>query len=785
MLLENVKGQLFPDTPYGFDSGGDPAHIPELTFENYKASYARYNHPSNARFFLDGSVDMEAALAKLEAVLTAFDRIDPDAEIPTQAPVSREKTLYYEIGPEESLENKALLAKGWVYSRYDEPEKTAAFSALTSVLAGSNEAPLKKAVLDAGLCEDLSFSSDDAILQNYSYLLLRNVDPARRAEAWELVRDTLARQAAGGLDRKRLHSVLNRMEFSAREKDFGGMPKGIVFAIQSMESWLYGGDPAQPFRYTELFRSLREKVDSGWFEGFLKETLLENPHTAEVCMLPSRTLGEEKRAAERTRLAALKERWTAEEKARVIADFAELRRRQSTPDSPEQLASLPALKLSDIPEKGRFTPEEAAELDGARYLYHPLKTDGITYAELFFDCSDQPQEKLWQLSLLGKLLGEVATEHYAPLALADALEDKLGHFASTTVTFSTDAGVSTPYFAVSLSFLDGKKEDAAALLDEILNRSLFRDKDYIFNLLRQNRISLEQSIMAVGNRYAAMRAGAAFSAHNALREQMDGISFLRALQKAEKSFESEGTALLEALSALAKVVFHPGRATLSLTGERDDALAERLLGVLKGEPLGPRADYRPSTLAREGFVIPAEVGFSAKCGKLDVKYSGAVEAACQYLSYDYLWNTVRVQGGAYGTGCGIGRRSDLAVTSFRDPSPAQSLETFDGCGAALAELSRHPEEIGKFAVSAVSSIEPVETPRTASVAAVSRTLCGITEADQQKRRSELLHTTASDLAALAESLNRTAETEGKTAVCVIGGKNVMDSCRLDRVAPLQ
>ena len=768
---------LFPDSPYGFSSGGDPAHIPELTYEQYCASHARFYHPSNSRILLDGAVDLDAALAKLDGYLRDFERIDPDADIPMQPPVRSEATDYYEIGPEERAENKALLARGWVYGAFDEPEKTLALNALAAALTGTNDAPLKKALLDAGLCEDISFGTDDGMQQNYAYLLLYNADERRADEAWRIAEDTLRAMADGGLDRERVRNVLRRIEFSTREKDFGRMPRGVVYAIQSMDAWLYGGDPAQGLRYDAVFDSLREKLDAGWFEDFLRAAFLDNPHAATVALLPSKTLGAETAEAERQRLAAVRAGWTPEQDAAVAARFETLRERQQTADTPEELATLPRLRLSDIPEQGVYTEETVRTLSGTTVLHHDLKTDGITYLGLLFDVSDQSAETLPRLSMLSMLLTDLATEHYSPMALADALEASLGRFLTGTTAAERD-GVVTPYFTVQLALLDAGKPDAARLTDEILNRTRFDDPEAVLTLLRQSRILLEQDISAGGNRFAAMRAFAMQNARGAVREALDGVTLLRALQEAERDPET----LCAALRETAKTIFSRARMTVNLTGAYDETFLEGMLGVFSDAPMGPRAAYAPIRKRREGFVIPAEVGYAAKCAALDTPYTGAAECACQMLTYDYLWNAVRVQGGAYGTGFRIGRLGDLAATSYRDPNPAGSLEAFSGCGEALRRLSRDAAETEKYIISAVGNLEPVETPRAAGSAAAARWLSGVTNADLQRQRSELIATTPEKLAALADAIDRADET---AAVCVIGGQAVLDACALDEIQPLQ
>ena len=769
---------LFPDVPYGFSSGGDPAHIPELTYEDYCASHARFYHPSNSRIVLDGEIDLDAALTKLDSFLRDFERIDPDAEIPMQAPVAQNATAYYEIGQEERAENKALLARGWVYGTFAEPEKTAAVNALAAALTGTNDAPLKKALLDAGLCEDLSFGTDDGMQQNYAYLILYNADEKRADEAWRIAEDTLRSLADGGLDRDRLRNVLRRIEFSTREKDFGRMPRGVVYAVKSMDSWLYGGDPVQGLRCEALFDSLREKLDAGWFEQFLRDALLDNPHTATVSLLPSKTLGAETAEAERKRLAAVLTGWSDEERDAVGKRFDALRARQQASDTPEALATLPCLHLADIPRQGVYTEETVRTLDGRTVLHHDLNTDGITYLDLFFDVSDVPFADLPKLSMLNMVLTDLATEHYSPMALADALEGALGRFIPGTTSGERD-GVVTPYFTVQLALLDSGKDSAARLTDEILNRTRFDDPDALAQLLRQSRILLEQDISAGGNRFAMMRASAMLTARGAVREGLNGITLLRALQESERT---DAAALCAELKALADAIFCRTRLTMNLTGAYDEAFLRSMLGVLPEGSIGARCTYAPLEKKAAGFVIPAEIGYAAKCAVLDTPYSGALECASQMLSFDYLWNTVRVQGGAYGTGWRAGKLGDIVATSYRDPNAAGSLKAFSGCGEALRRMSSNPAETEKYIISAVGGLEPVETPRSAGASAAARTLTGMTNADLQRQRDELLATDSATLAALADAVDRA---NAHAAVCVIGGQPILDACGLDEIQPLQ
>ena len=788
VMMEQMDQLLFPSNCYGKSSGGDPEHIPELTYENYLASYRRFYHPSNAYICLDGAVDTDAVLGKLDGFLQDYERIDPDADIPMQPPVApAEKTCLYEIGPEEDEKDKAILAGGWVFGTFADMERNVAFSALARLLCGSNESPLTKPLLDAGLCQDVALEKLDGVQQLYAILQIKNADPAKKDEIWALVESTLRALADGGLDKKRLHSILDRLEFAAREKDYGSMPRGLVYAISATEGWLYGGDPAMGLQYDAVFASLRRKVDEGWFESFLRQALLDNPHRARLVMLPSKTLGAEKARAEAERCAKIKAGWDRTQTEKVIADFAALRERQNEADTPEKLACLPVLSLADIPEKGMPVRQEIAAVEGVTLLHQPIETDGIVYLDLYFALGDLPAAELQKVKLLTKLLGQVATEHYDPLALRSELEGCLGRFSASVSVASQPGrtGEASPYLAVGLSLLPDHKADAVRLLDEILNKSKFDDTQFIYNILRQERLGLEQAVTMSGNSFGTMRAAAQCSAAAAVNEAVSGISMLRALQAWDKDFESNGAALCAELTALCGRVFSKKRLAVSLTGERDDGFAAQAMAVLGDAPMGVPAAYAPLPAKKEGFIIPAAVGFAAAGANLNglgAAFSGTGMVAAQLLTFDYLWNEVRVKGGAYGVNLSVRPMGDVGFSSYRDPSPAGTLDTFAGAGKALRAACAGGE-IDKYIISTIASTEPVMSPRMEGARAVNLWLNGQGEADLDRQRREILHTTPEGLTAFAGTLEAVC---AAGHVCVIGGKEALDACpALDSVESLQ
>lgn len=770
VIRDQINRQLYPDTCYGKDSGGDPDHIPELTYESYLANHRRFYHPSNSYIFLDGKVDLDAVFAKLDGFLCAYDRIDPDVDIAMQAPVTpADKTVYYAIGPEDDEKNKAMLGMGWVYGTFDELEKNLAVSALVDVLAGSNDAPLTRALLEAGLCEDVSLEQSDGRQQMHVHLVLKNCDPEKKDEIFSLVDQVLRQQAEQGLDKKRLTSVLSRMEFLNREKDFGGISKGLIYGIESMTTWLYGGDPAAPLSQETLFPSLYAMAEQGGFEQLLREVFLNGRHHARVIMLPSKTVAEEKREAEKRRLAAVKAGWSDAQVQQVIRDFAALRERQSRPDTPEQQATLPRLSLSDIPEKRTPVPNRVTKLDDTVLLHQDVDTAGISYLTMYFSLSDFTAEELSRAAILAPLMSNIATEHYDVAALKSETNEKLGRIAIFPQVHAgrKQAGA---FVTVNIAVLENHKQDAVALADEILNHSLFTDEAYILNLLRQGRIGMEQTIMMRGNAYAARHAAAALSPVGAMNECFQGMGLLRQLQKEEKEF---GPATLAWMAALARKIFTRDRVTLSLTGEMDEAWLRAARDILRTAPVGAPSVLAPLSGDADGFMIPSEIGFAARVAGLTTENRGAAQVAAQFLTYDFLWNVIRVKGGAYGTAFRVTETGNMEITSYRDPNAAQSLRSFCQTADALRTFCRSDADLTQYIVSTIGNIDPLRTPRSIGAEAGWMYFSGTTEEERMQEWNQVLHTTKEQLLALADLLDAAC---AQSKICVIGGQTSLDAC---------
>ncbi len=780
-LIEGeLEKLLFPGSCYRHDSGGHPAHIPELTYERFLSAHRRFYHPGNSRIFLDGQIDLDATLALLDGYLKDYGPSpDPEPVIPMQEPTGfHTARIEYEIAPSEDPAHRGHLSMGFVGGTFAQQTEVIGLSVLSDVLCGSNEAPLKKAILEKGLAEDVSMNVGST-QQIVAELSVHNTDEDKVPEIQSVFTQVLTDLARNGIPRDQLVAALNSREFRVREADFGRMSPGVVYAISAMDTWLYGGDPMDSLCFGPVYADLRQRMEEGYFEDLLRKTFLENTHRALVYCAPSHTVGEETRAREAEQLAALLATWDQEKKDLVAAQAKALKEHQQAPDSPEALATLPQLKLADVAKKPEPIPLETGAAGQTPVLYVPVNTSGIVYADFYFTARDLTLEELPLAELLTGLLGQAATEKRDSLSLLNAIKTHLGAFDASLELHSpkSDPLSCAPCLLVSASMLKTSLDQAIPLIGEVLTSSILRDRPLVGKYLRQKKLDTRQYIIMGGNQFAARRAAAGFSASGMAAEAMAGLENYRWLCKTEAAFSQGDDALLDQLEALAKRLLCRARLTLCLTGEKDEALADRLAGcVPMGEKAGPAAEYPAWGPRREGFAIPAEVSFAAKGGNqllLGGAYRGAQRVAASALSLDYLWNTIRVQGGAYGCGILVSASGQVVFHTYRDPNAAGSLAAFDRAGDFLRAQTYGEEEIEGLILGTVSDADPMLTPRLKGRTAAALYLSGRTQADQDALYEQILAAKKADVDAFADLLDKICAQGG---VCVIGGRALLDVC---------
>lgn len=773
----HLKDMLYPDTCYKYESGGKPNFITDLTYENFLNAHKKYYHPSNSIIFLDGSVNLDTVLPLINSYLEDYERQPIDFDICDQPPINAGKReVEYEIAPNETKENKTRLEVGYVFARFDEQEKIVAANVLFDAICSTNESPLKKALIDSGLCEDVSVIPYDSLKQSALLLDFRNVKDGKCDELFDLFIDTVKDLAAQGIDRTMLEAALNSHEFKTREKDFGTLPLGIINAMATLETSLYGGNPVQNLSFGETYASLREKLSTDYFEKLLLALLVENEHRGVVVMKPSSTLGEESAKAETELLKKIKEEMTDGEIEQIKKICLDLQNWQKTPDSPEDLATIPALSVSDISAEVEKIPETQDTLDGVTVLYHPVATNGILYTDLYFDVSDLTKEEIFDLRILLSLIENVKTESHSAIELQNIIKRELGSFSATmnAVTNNKKAKI---YVNVSASALESKKDFLPEILKEILYTSVYTDKETARNVVRQMKMASDESFISGGHSAGFQRASAFVDTEAAIMEYFSGYEAHVSTKALEKDFDKLFPALSERVTTLAKRIFTRERLLLSFTGEPNESFTKTLIYAIEcGENYDPVCKIKPLGVRREGIVIPAQASYAemaANIFEFGEKPTGSMNVVRSLLSYGYLWNVVRVQGGAYGCGLIARNNGNVGFYSFRDPTPARTISCYKESANFLREFANSGEDITKFIIGAVGDTSPLTTPKLKGTLKTARYLRGITYEDECKSRKQILDTDAAELNRIADLLDKVCETG---AVCIIAGKDKIDTC---------
>ena len=784
-VLENETDRLlFPDNCYRHVSGGDPVHIPELSYEQFLADHKKYYHPSNARISLVGSVDLPACLARIDGFLRDYDRREVCFDIPMQQPVpARRETVPYAVGPEEETGQRTIVGCTTLLARFDEDLRNDTFAVLTDYLTGDDEAPLKRAVLDAGLAQDFSMNLGDGVQQTTAGWTAWNTDPDKQPALERTVRQTLADLLDRGLDRERLDACYRRYAFQLRDRDSGFAPRSLAEALDMLDTWLYGGDPARGLLAEEALAELEKALATDYPERLLRELFLDNEHTVTVTLVPSSTLGAENDAREKAGIRAATAGWTEADRSLQAQRAEALRIFQQTPDSPEALASIPMLRLSDLAKKPAALHMTETSRGGVRLLRHRVGSS-LMFLRAHFEASDLTLEELPVFSVLCRLLGSMATERYDRARLPLEIKRSLGRLSFVpTITEGRDPGRCRVLLSAMLACLPDRGEQAAELLGEILVSTRWDDPALLRDNLQQMALSAQMGLSSAGHRIAATRTFSGLTSRGAAQELISGVSAALWLKKTAAADDETLRDLLSRLRAMARRLVTRERMILSCSEKTSDEALDRLCAVIPaaGVPAPGETAYPLAGARREGVVIPAAVGFAAMGSSLRLHgrpYSGSIPVLANVLNYTFLWGEIRVQGGAYGCGFGGRNDGDLFFYTYRDPLPARSLTVFRKAADYLRAFCADSPDLTGFILGAVSVLDPLRGEEARLGNAEARWFRGITYEDVCRWYGELLHTTAEDLLALAPALE---ELTADNSVCVSAGAELLDACgdRLD------
>ena len=759
--------ELFSDSVYCRDSGGNPSDIPTLTYEQFKATYEKHYHPTASKIVLDGRINIDEALKIIDSHLCRFDYKDNGIRLDSMSKpkICKPVTIPFEFSESESPEGRARVLFGYVYSDFKDKEAHLTATILSDFLCGSNTSPLKKALLDSGHAKDVMMYSSKA-RQNTMIIEVRDVNEDDFEKIESTVNDVLEQVINEGIDKERLNAILNYAEFKFRERDYGSLPSGIAYALSMMGHWMYGATPEEAIAIEAPAKAIRAKIGTDYFESFLNNLTLSNNHKAVIIMTPDSELGKRNVAETEKKLAKIRSSLSKDELEMIKNEENALQQWQESEDSDEALASVPKLELSDVPTVTPKNVTSVYEINGVKILKNDIKTSGIVYISLLFDASDLKSSELFQLSVLSSALLNFKTANHTPLSLQSDIKANLGSlFASVAV--GTKDGVSTPYLKIGASALLSKQDDLIRLISETVNTSEIDDSKEIASILAQARSQLEDAIIADGSSIGLARVEASLSESASMLEYILGYEAYRILCDLLKNPEKiEG--LTADLALLLKKLAVKNRLTVSIAGEVDSDFTERLISVFpNGEATGDASSAGYCASNSEFFVIPSKVAYAVLGGKCDEaeKNLGFMRVARSILSYEYLWNTIRVKNGAYGTGFVPRRDGVIMFYSYRDPSPENSIEYYKQSAEYLRAMAKGDCDLTKFIIGAVGEVDILTTPRTKFNLATNDYINGWSQEKSAEIRASMLKMQPSDLIVVADMIDKALE---NASLAVVG-----------------
>ncbi len=747
---------MYPDTAYGVESGGDPDFIPDLTYTDYLDFHRRYYHPVNSYIYLYGDMDIEERLNWLDAeYLSKFEAIEIDSEIKAQKPFGGVKEITEHYSVEEEKENGVYYTYGVLLGDWADLKEATAFEVLDQVLFSNPGAPVKQALLDAGIGEDFS-SGMTGILQPNFFITAKNAKPGLREKFMEVLHDAFEKCVKEGLKKSTLTATINAQEFRYREADFGRFPKGLMHGINMMNSWLY--DENQPFLYVhanQAYAELKEEVKTDYFERLIEKYFLNSNHGVSLELLPKAGLNAEKEAAMKEKLAAYKNSLSAEEVTKLVEDTKALKAYQDEPSTKEELEMIPMLSISDIEKKAKGYKNERFMEDKVHAVWHNVQTSGISYVKLAFDARKVAAEDVPYVGLLSDVLSMVNTKQHTYQELADELNMYTGGFGTdlTAVPTIKNYRVFQPKFCASIKALTENTGKAVQFLKEILTESDFSDSKRILEIMLEVKSRLEMKFMGAGHAVAISRAASYYSQNGAFDEATRGISYYEFIKDVTGNYEAKKQEVAEGLARVAKRIFTKETLLVSLTAAEEgrkafETEADGILDALY--PAAEGADLQMTCKKlNEGFKTPGQVQYVSRSGNFKeagVAYHGSYEVLTNLLSYGYLWNEIRVKGGAYGGGITLSELSGVAATySYRDPNLAETNRVYEGLPAYVETYEADEREMTKNILGTMSNIDAPLTPRAEGNRSFMAYLTDRTEEDAQRVRDEILGTTVEDI----------------------------------------
>ena len=784
VLSSQIYRSLFPDNTYSKDSGGNPEYIPKLTYEAYLDFYHKYYHPSNSYIYLYGDMDVVERLEWLDKeYLSLYDYKKVNSEINKQPAFDEIKNVeaQYSITMDDSQENKTYLSYNRVVGDSLDEMLYQAFDVLDYALVSSPGAPVKQALIDAGIGDDVYGSYDAGILQPVFSFVAKNANASQADEFESIIENTLKEVVKTGINKEALLAGINSSEFKFREADFGQFPKGLLFGLNCLDSWLF--DDMKPFIHLEClgtFAKLRKAVDTDYFEKLIQEYLLDNTHGSSVTVKPKRGLGNEREEALAKELSDYKASLSDEEIKKLIEDTEHLKKYQEEPSSDEDLRKLPMLTRADMKKNAIPFSNIEDELLDVKVVRHDIESNGIDYISFLFDAGDFAQSELGYLGFFTNALGLVSTEKYSYTDLANATNIYTGGISTGTASHPDIKDRNNFVFKleVKLKVLEKNLDKALELMEQMLLSSDFTDTKRLSELVAQIKARLQANLSSSGHLVAAMRSMSSFSRYALYQDELKGIAFYRSICHIEKELSESPKSVSDKLAAIAKKLFARNRMLISFTGNNEaygnakPSLEKVIAGFNKMSAIGNQAEVHFNT-AKEAFIDASQIQYVAKTGDFiceGYEYTGALRLLRIILSYDYLWINVRVKGGAYGCMNTFLRSGESYFVSYRDPNLSDTLDVYDRIPEYIKSFSPDERDMTKYIIGTFSALDTPMNPEAKGSRSLSAYLEGITYEQIQKERNEILNAQPKDIRRLADLVEAVLK---KDSICVIGNENMI------------
>lgn len=782
ILSYKLQQATFPQNCYGYQSGGDPEAIPSLTQADFAAFHKKFYHPSNSYIYLYGDVDIVEQLAYLDReYLSAYDKIDVDSAIDFHPAFKEMRRVaeVYPIGEGESAAEKSFLALNLVVGDTLDTLTNLGLEILTHALFLSPAAPVRKALIDSGLGKDVDAGLEDDLRQPTFTITLTGSEIDRVEKFYALLTDELQRLVTEGIDKTLLQASINLAEFKLREADFGLAPKGLIYGLRLLKTWLYGGDPNAYLRYEDDLAAIKRGLDERYFEGIVQKYFLDNPHKVLMTLAPDKSFAKRRDAAQAAKLAEIKSTLTPAQLQEIIATTARLKERQAAPDSPEALQTIPLLKRDDLRKEPEHLPLQFRDLDGTRLLWSNVDTHGIIYLTFYFDAGKVPQDKLFHAYLLTGLLCCIDTRLHTYEELAILANLNMGGF-SANLRADAEKGkphAFNPRLKISAKALKSKLGEMTDLLDEILNGTVFTNKKRLRELIEQDQLNFELSLQSMANSIVAGQL-ASYQTKAGAYNAASLLPYNKFLKDLLADFDSQFDDLVDDLYDVRDRLINRNGLTVSITAPEDlyREFVPHLDRLLKS--------FNTVAFQREHYTFPCKprneglysqsrvqyVGKGANFIDLGYDYTGALFVLETILRYEYFWTKIRVQGGAYGAFASFNRTGNLYFGSYRDPNLAKTLETFNGTADFLANFDVSDREMDKYIIGTLSKVDKPLTPSLKGQLAAEFCLNNVTYADRQKSRNEILTARQDDIRALSKLV---ADCMNQNNLCVFGNETVL------------